>query len=129
MRAASDTIRRIFRDLYFVRTGAVWTDDPAYDVVQLRNRIIDLVDNRVTEVTGVTAPDEFYVLGPGDGRYALARIRGSDILEGCYFEQGWPGSSGSPNLQITQMLEIRGSFKITQLKDPDTAGVSLSIEE
>src|SRR5687767_657660 len=129
MRAASDIIRRIWRDLYFVHTEAVWTDDPTYDVVQLRDRIMDLVENRVTEVTGVTDPNEFYVLAPGDDRYALARVRGNEILEGCYFEQGWPGSSVSSNLQISpRMLEIRGSFKITQTKDPNTANITLSVE-
>lgn len=129
MRAASDIIRRIWRDLYLVHTEAVWTDDPTHDVVQLRDRIIDLVENRVTEVTGVTDPDQFYVLAPGDGRYALARVRGNEILEGCYFGQGWPGSSLTPNLQISpRMLEIRGSFKITQTKDPKAANITLSVE-
>lgn len=129
MRVAYDTIRRIWRDLYFVHTEAVWTDDPTYDVVQLRDRIIDLVENRVTEVTGVTDPDQFYVLAPGDDRYALARVRGDEILEGCYFEKGWPGSSVSPNLQVSpRMLEICGSFKITQTKDPKAANITLSVE-
>jgi hypothetical protein len=129
MRAASDTIRRIWRDLYFVRTGAVWTDDPAYDVVQLRNRIVDLSEHRVAEVTGVTDPDEFYVLAPGDGRYALARVRGSEIVEGCYFQLDWPRSSASRNLQIgPRMLEIRGSFSITQIHDSQTGNNALSVE-
>jgi hypothetical protein len=111
MKAAFSIIRSIWRDLYFVNTHAVWTGDPTYKVVQLRNRIVDLVESRIAEVTGITDPEEFYVLAPGDDRYALARVRDGKIIEGCYFERGWPGNlnSASHDLQIIpRMLEIRG---------------------
>lgn len=42
----------------------LWMDDPTYKVVQLRNQIVDLVENRIAEVPGVTDPEEFYVLAP-----------------------------------------------------------------
>jgi hypothetical protein len=131
MKAAISIIQWIWRDLYFVHTDAVWTDDPTYKVVQLRNRIVDLVENRIAEVTGVTDPEEFYVLAPGDDRYALARVRDGEIIEGCYFERGWPGNlhSASPDLQIIpRMLEIRGPYKITQTKDPKAAIITLTVE-
>ncbi|MCA1577304.1 MAG: hypothetical protein LC794_08070 [Acidobacteria bacterium] len=115
-----------------MNTDAVWTDDPTYKVVQLRNRILDLVENRIAEVTGVTDREEFYVLTLGDDRYALARVRNGEIIEGCYFERGWPGNLNSafPDLQITpRMLEIRGSYKITQTKDPKTPTITLTFED
>lgn len=132
MKAAFNTIRSIWRDLYFVNTDAVWTDDPTYKVVQLRNRIVDLVEDRIAEVTGVTDPEEFYVLAPGDDRYALARVRDGEIIESCYFERGWPGNlnSASSDLQIIpRMLEIRGPYKITQTKDPKTPAITLTVED
>jgi hypothetical protein len=49
MKAAFSIIRSIWRDLYFVNTHAVWTGDPTYKVVQLRNRIVDLVESRIAE--------------------------------------------------------------------------------
>lgn len=132
MKAVFSTIRSIWRHLYFVNTDAVWTDDPTYKVVQLRNRIVDLVENRIAEVTGVTDPEEFYMLAPGDDRYALARIRNGEIIEGCHFERGWPGNlnSASPDLQIIpRMLEIRGPYKITQTNDPKAATITLTVDD
>jgi hypothetical protein len=131
MKAAFSIIRSIWRDLYFVNTHAVWTGDPTYKVVQLRNRIVDLVESRIAEVTGITDPEEFYVLAPGDDRYALARVRDGKIIEGCYFERGWPGNlnSASHDLQIIpRMLEIRGPYKITQTKNPKAAILTLTVE-
>lgn len=131
MKAAFSTIRSLWRHLYFVNTNAVWTDDPTYKVVQLRNRIVDLIENRIAEVTGTTDPEEFYVLAPGDDRYALARVRDGEIIEGSYFERGWPGNlnSASPDLHIApRMLEIRGPYKITQTKDPNAAIIILTVE-
>jgi hypothetical protein len=131
MKAAFSKIRSIWRDLYFVKTDAVWTDDATYKVVQLRNRIVDLIENRIAEVTGVTDAEEFYVLAPGDDRYALARVRDGEIIEGCYFERGWPGNLNSayPDLQIIpRMLEIRGPYKITQTKDPKAAIITVTVE-
>jgi hypothetical protein len=131
MKAAFSKIRSIWRDLYFVKTDAVWTDDATYKVVQLRNRIVDLIENRIAEVTGVTDAEEFYVLAPGDDRYALARVRDGEIIEGCYFEGGWPANLNSayPDLQIIpRMLEIRGPYKITQTKNPKAAILTLTVE-
>jgi hypothetical protein len=131
MKAVFSKIRSIWRDLYFVKTDAVWTDDATYKVVQLRNRIVDLIENRIAEVTGVTDAEEFYVLAPGDDRYALARVRDGEIVEGCYFEGGWPGNLNSayPDLQIIpRMLEIRGPYKITQTKDPKAAIITVTVE-
>lgn len=132
MKAAFSIIRSICRHLYFVNSDAVWTDDSTYKVVELRNRIVALVENRIAEVTGVTAPEEFYVLAPGDDRYALARVRDGEIIEGCYFERGWPGNLNSavPDLQISpRMLEIRGRYKITQTKNSQTPAITLTVED
>lgn len=124
-------IRSLWRHLYFVNTSAVWTDDPTYKVVQLRNRIVDLIENRIAEVSGTTDPEEFYVLAPGDERYALARVRDGKIIEGSYFERGWPSNLNSPSPElpiVPRMLEIRGPYKITQMREPNAASIVLTVE-
>ncbi|HUE84062.1 MAG TPA: hypothetical protein VMM84_18310 [Pyrinomonadaceae bacterium] len=119
-------------DLYIVRSRAVWTDDPKYDVVCLRNKIIALVDDRIGEVTGVTEPEEFYLLAPGDNRYALARIRGGLIIEGTYFQRGWLDNLKTASLDVSitpRILEIRGKpYKITKTANPQLAQLSLKTE-
>ncbi len=119
-------------DLYIVRSRAIWTDDPKYDVVCLRNKITDLVDNRISEVTGITESEELYLLTPGEDRYALARIRGGLIIEGTYFERGWPGNLRSrfPDFRVTpRMLEIRGKpYRITKSVNLQLAQVIFRVE-
>lgn len=124
--------RAIFDDLYFSYSRARWTDDPEYIVVQLRKRIVELVEGRISEITGTTTPEEMYLLAPGDGRYALARVCEEEIIEGTYFERGWPCNQedpSSPLIIIPRLLEIRGHpYKITKKEEPQLSHVVLKIE-
>jgi hypothetical protein len=114
--------RAIFDDLYFSYSDATWTDDPESIVVQLRKRIVELVEGRISEIIGTTTREEMYLLAPGDGRYALARVRKDEIIEGTYFERGWPCNQedpSSPLIIIPRLLEIRGHpYRITKKDEP-----------
>jgi hypothetical protein len=131
-KALNRRFRAIFDDLYFSYSDATWTDDPEYIVVQLRKRIVELVEGRISEVNGTTSPEEKFLLAPGDGRYALARVRKDEIIEGTYFEWGWPGNQenpSSPLIIIPRLLEIRGDpYKITKKEDAQLSQVVLKIE-
>ena len=122
----------IDEDWYFSYSRTIWTNDPEYEVVQLRDRIIQLVEDNLSEVTGTTAHEEMYTLAPGDGRYALARVRGGEIIEGTYFEWGWPrgkGNQSDPVVIVPRLLEIRGNpYRITKGEGPQRSQIALKVE-
>lgn len=125
-------IHQIANDWYFSYDRTIWTNDPEYDVVQLRDRIIELVKDNLSEVTGTTAHEEMYMLAPGDRRYALARICGGEIREGTYFDWGWPkgtANQSDPLVIVPRMLEIRGNpYRITKEEDLQRSQIALKVE-
>lgn len=125
-------VHAIANDWYFSHSRTIWTNDPEYDVVQLRDKIIQLVKGDLSEVTGTTAHEEMYMLAPGDGRYALARICGGEIIEGTYFDWGWPrrnGNQSDPLVIVPCMLEIRGNpFRITKEADLQRSQITLKLK-
>lgn len=124
--------RAMFDNLHFSYSRATWTDDPKYNVVQLRNKIVELVEGRISEVTGATVPEEIYVLAPGDGRYTLTHVRREKIIEGTYFEWGFPCNQENqfnPLLIIPRLLEIRGNpYKITKKESSQLSQIILKVE-
>ena len=125
-------VHTVTKDLYFSHSRATWTNDPEYHVVQLRNKIVELVKGNISELTGTTVPDELYILAPGDGRYALARVWKEEIIEGTYFEWGWPQNKenqSNPLLIMPRWLEIRGNpYKITKGEPPQLSQILLKVE-
>ena len=70
---------------------AVTVDDPNSRIVNLRNSIIDLVEDRVPEVRGVTAAEESFIFHNGrPDEYCLGRIIEAELKELSYFNPGWP---------------------------------------
>jgi hypothetical protein len=128
----SRRFRAVFADWYFAYNRSVWTDDPAYKVVQLRNKIVELIEDRISEVTGATTPEEIYLLAPGDDRYTLTRVCGKKIIEGTYFERGFPRGQENqvhPLLITPHMLEIHGNpYKITKKESPQLSQITLKVE-
>ncbi len=119
--------RGMFEDWYFSYSRAKWTNDPKYSVVQLRNRVLELIEGRISEVTGVTASEEIYVLAPGDGRYTLTRVCGEKIVEGTYLNEK---DQFSPLAVIPRLLEIRGNpYKITRKESSQISQVVLNVEK
>ena len=117
------------KDLYFSYNRVAWTDDPTSGVVQLRDRIVDLIEGRTDLVTGTTTRGERYIFAKADGRYALIRIVNERFAEGTYFERGWPYKHGEgPNLAI-QPLEIRGMpYTIVKKESVTPAESALTLE-
>ncbi len=116
----------MFENWYFSYSRATWTDDPKYEVVQLRNKVLELIAGRISEVTGVTTPDETYLLAPGDGRYTLTRICGDKIVEGTYLNEM---DQLNPVVVVPRLLEIRGNpYKITKIASTQISEIVLKIE-
>ncbi len=116
----------MFEDWYFSYSRAKWTDDPKYSVVQLRNEVLELIAGRISEVAGVTAPDEIFVLAPGDRRYTLTRVCGEKIVEGTYLSEK---DQVSPLVFIPRLLEIRGNpYKIIKKESTQISQIVLKVE-
>lgn len=116
----------MFKTWYFSHSRAKWTDDPKYKVVQLRNKILELITGKISEVTGVTTPEEIYVLAPGDGRYTLTRVYGEKIVEGTYLTEKDQLSS---MIVEPRLLEIRGNpYKITKKESTQISPIVLKVE-
>lgn len=120
------------RDWYLSYSRAKWTNDAEADVVQLRNKIFELVKGNINEITGNTAPEEIYILAPGDGRWALAHVFKEEVIEGTYFERGWPGdeqNQSHPGPITPRLLEIRGNpYKLSKGYDPQLKQIMLIVE-
>ena len=104
------------KDLYFSYNRFAWTDDATSGVVQLRDRIVDLIEGRTDLVTGNTTKGERYIFAKADGRYALIRIVNERFAEGTYFQRGWPYKHGEGSNLAIQPLEIRGMPYIIVMK-------------
>lgn len=116
--------RAMFENWYFSFSRAKWTDDPGCRVVRLRNQIVDLIEGRITEVTGATTAEEIYLLAPGNNQYTLTRICAKKIVEGTYFKQE------DPLIFNPRFLEIRGNpYRITQKASPQNSEISLQVED
>lgn len=132
----SKMLHRLFnaatKDLFFSRSGAVWTDDPGSRVVQLRNSIVELVEGRVNVVSGTTALGEHYLLAKGDQRYVLVRVLEQRIVEGTYFDRDWSSNyellskSFPPTLHP---LEIKGTpYNILKEETGKASQIVLTVE-
>jgi len=120
------------RDWYLSYSGAKWTNDTETEVVQLRNNIVELVKGNVNEITGNTVPEEYYILAPSDGRWALAHVLKEKIIDGTYFERNWPGNEQNQSHAqpiILRLLEIRGNpYKLSTRHDPQLKQIKLVVE-
>jgi|SRR6185295_17629546 len=117
------------------------TDDPERTVVKLRDRIMDLVAGRASEIIESGGRGEYYVfldgymsedsfrslaiprslqvelarISPSDEKYALARIVDDHVTEYTFFPHGWPRdpSNTSQSILIKPCpLVINGNSRI-----------------
>ena len=120
-----ETISRILSklspNLYWCWSAAVIVDDPNSSIVKLRNRIIDLVEDRLPEIEGVTASEESYLFHNGrPDEYCLARIVNGELKEISYFNPGWPCDEDKlSRLEVDpRPLLIEGNpFRITKKRE------------
>jgi len=125
-------LSRLFENVYFTFGRDTFTDDPADSVVKLRDSLVALVEGKVGEVDGCTTAGEHYVLTglPSDRHYALAHIRGQEILRYTNFKPDWPGSpagNSASRIAIQTPLIIEGNpFRITK-DTADTTKIVLMV--
>ena len=113
-------LSRLFENVYFTFGRDTFTDDPGDGVVKLRESLVALIEGKVGEVNGSTTAGEYYVLTgiPSDMHYALAHIRGQEILRRTNFKPGWPSNrqgNHESRVAIHTPLIIEGNpFRITK---------------
>ena len=113
-------LSRLFENVYFTSGRDAFTDDPGDGVVKLRESLVALIEGQVGEVNGSTTAGEYYVLTgtPGDRHYALAHVRGQEILRYTNFKPGWPGNrqgNHESRAALQTPLIIEGNpFRITK---------------
>ena len=118
--AIKKRLSRLFENVYFTFGRDTFTDDLGDGVVQLRDSLVALIEGKIGEVDGCTTAGEYYVLtgASGDRHYALAHIRGQEILLYTNFEPGWPsirqGDHESRAAIQTPLITEGNPFRVTK---------------